>query len=85
MAAAQSQKRLKTEKAARPGLQAALYYHDEARSGSHSSGLAFSTSAEKQFSCLKTVNHSDTCPGPSGRRGAAAAGPSPGLPRRLGR
>lgn len=57
MAAAQSQKRSETVKGVRPGLRAALYYHDGARSGFHSSGLAFSTSAEKPFSCPKALDN----------------------------
>lgn len=66
MAAAQSQKRFQSVKAVRPGLRAALYYHDGARSGFHSSGLAFSTSTEKQFSCLKALDNLDAWPEPGG-------------------
>lgn len=66
MAAAQSQKRFQCVKAVRPGLRAALYYHDGARSGFHSSGLAFSTSTEKQFSCLKALDNLDAWPEPGG-------------------
>lgn len=65
MAAAQSQKRFKKVKAAGPGL----YYHDGAHAGFHSSGLAFSTSIKKLFSCLqacerpeRTSGRADICP-----------------------
>lgn len=81
MAVAQSPKRSDSMKAARPGPLAALCCHDGAHSGFCSSGLAFSTKAEKAVVCLKLSGHLDSGPERPESGGGSRAGPGRPRPR----